>query len=172
MPSKKPPKPKADKFTILRDTSEKTGYIFSPSKYCAGTIERNLYTGDYSMEGYYDEKIVCVERKGSVAELAGNLTNKEKWEDFEDELCRLESFRFPFLVLEFSLAQLRAFPIGSGIPKSRWKRMRIRGPYLEKLLCAIELKYKTRVVFAGNPECAKDYVLCLFKRVVELCPRV
>jgi hypothetical protein len=64
---------------------------------------RNLYTGDYSLEGYYDNKLFVIERKGSVAELVGNITQKEKWDDFKQELERLEEFRHPFVVCEFPL---------------------------------------------------------------------
>lgn len=161
------------KYTVLRDTCEKAGHgwVFDASKTCAGTVPRNLYTGDYSLEGYYEDKTFVIERKGSVAELAGNLTNAEKWDDFRQELERLEEFRFPFLVLEFSPALLEAFPAGSGIPRSRWARMKVRGPYLLRRVCELELKYRTRVVWAGDAETAKSYASCLFKRVVESCPR-
>ncbi len=160
------------KFQVYRDSGEKDGHgwRFNASARCLGTVTKNLYTGDYSIAGAYEEKHFVIERKGSAAELAGNLTNEEKWDDFRQELERLEDFRWPYVLCEFSLAQLAAFPHGSAIPRSRWKTMRIRGPYLLRLVCEIEMKYKTRFHFCGSADAAHDMALCLFKRVSDACP--
>lgn len=159
------------RFRVLRDTGEKKGWEFRPSKACLGTAAANLYTGDYTLEGWYDDRVVVVERKGSVAELAGNLSDEERWDDFRQELERMEEFRFPAVVCEFTLAQLVSFPAGSRVPRSAWPRVRARGPYLLKRVCELELAMKTRWVFAGSREAAQAYVLSVFKRVVESCGR-
>lgn len=160
------------KFTVLRDSGEHKGHgwQFAPSKACAGTEVRNLYTGDYSLDGYYDNKLLVLERKATTAELAGNLTHPEKWDDFRQVLERMEEFRWPFLVLEFSLKLVQSYPVGSGIPKSHWGRLRVSGAFLLKRLNEIEMVCRTKVVFAGSPEAAQAYALGLFKRAVELVP--
>lgn len=157
-------------YRVLRDTSEKKGHgwVFDAKDRCLGTVEQNLYTGDYSLEGYYHNKLFVVERKGSVAEFAGNLTKKEKWDDFRQELERMEEFRWPFLVLEFSPQLLKQFPAGSGIPKHLWKHVKLTGQFLMRRLCEIELKYKTKVVFIDG--LGKEYASSLFKRVTEASP--
>ena len=67
--------PKARPFTIIKDTREKQGYTFQPSKtqyhVCKGMVSRKLDTGDYSLEGLEDK--ICIERKASVVELANNV---------------------------------------------------------------------------------------------------
>lgn len=157
------------KFTALRDSAEKDGhgYVFEPSNFCLGTTRVSLATGDYSMAGYYEQKIVVVERKGTAAELAANLTGRTRWPLFRAELERLEEFRWPYLVLEFSLAELYRFPHGSSIPRSRQRSMRVRGPCLLRLLLNLQMQYRTQVVFAGDAAHARTFVTSLFKRVCE-----
>ena len=49
-------------YTVIRDTREKDekGWGFKSSKYCAGTIEEKLDTGDYSLYGWAQH--LCIER--------------------------------------------------------------------------------------------------------------
>lgn len=160
------------KFTVLRDTGEHKGYgwVWEPADWCAGTESRNLYTADYSLEGYYDNKVLAVERKGSVVEFAQNLTHAEKWDDFKQLLERMEEFRFPYLVLEFPLSLLKAYPVGSGIPKFRWPQLKFGGDFLLKRVIELEFKFRTRIHFAGDSTAGKQFVTSLFKRVMEQVP--
>lgn len=157
-------------YTVLRDTCEQKGHgwQFEPTERCAGTVLRNLYTADYSLEGYYDNNLLAIERKGSVVELVGNLTRKEKWPAFQDELARLDAFRWPFIVCEFPFALLAHYPSGSGLPYSVWKQIRVKPELLLKRIAEIELAHKARWVWAGPN--AKEYVSSVFKRVVECVP--
>lgn len=158
------------KYRVLRDTGEKKGkgWKFNKSEHCSGTVLKNLYTADYSLDGFYDNKLFAIERKGSIAEFAANLTNKEKWDDFKQELERLEEFRHPYLVLEFDLSRLMQYPVGSGIPPYLWKTLRVKAPFLQRRVHEIELQFKTRVCFWGTG--AKEHVLSLFKRMIERYP--
>lgn len=173
MPRKKAPTPEPLKYRVLRDTGEHDGHgwWFDESELCLGTVERNLYTGDYTLEGYYDNKLLVVERKGCVSEFVANLTHKEKWDDFKQELERMEEFRWPYLVLEFPMRALQSFPVGSGIPRSRWKSLRVTSHFLVKRVCEIELRFKTKIVYCDDWACARNYVSSLFKRVTEACPQ-
>src|SRR5262245_15949568 len=155
------------KYLVLRDNNEKLGWIFDPSSYCAGTVEKNLYTGDYSLDGYYDNKLFVIERKGSVTEFVANITNKEKWDDFKDELQRLEEFRWPFVVCEFPFSLLKTYPRGSSIPQSRWPQVKTSPQFLLKRVEEIFLHFKTKFIFADTPTLAREVASGLFKRVVE-----
>lgn len=162
-----------DRYLVLRDTGEKEGHGWQfeeNSQYCRGTVKKNLYTGDYSLEGYYHNKLFVIERKGSVNEFVGNITQKEKWDDFKDELQRLEEFRLPFVVCEFPLGLIKTYPQGSNIPRGKWGQIRVKPQFLLKRLEEIWVHFKTKFIFAETPELARDIASGLFKRVVENVP--
>lgn len=156
--------PKKYKYQVVRDTREKDdhGWIFPSNERCLGTVEATLPTGDYTLEGY--EKVFVIERKGSVAEFARNLVQKR----FENELCRLDEFQFSYIVLEFELAQIVNFPIGSGIPESKWSHIKLTPQFLMQKVCELQLKHKARLIFAG--QCGKHIASSLFKRIIEHVP--
>lgn len=153
-----------EKFIVLRDTREKQGkgWRFIASKYCAGMKVGKLQTGDYSLLGY--ERIITIERKGSVSEFANNLIQAR----FYRELDRLEEIKYPYIILEFSLRDLIDYPYSDAVPPSVRNKICIKGKFLLKKLCEIELKYRTRIIFAGNSSSAKEMAFSLFKRVVEV----
>ena len=64
------------RFTVIRDTREKEGHgwWFDENAYCIGTEKTKLDIGDYSIKD--KEHILCIERKESVSELAGNCGEK------------------------------------------------------------------------------------------------
>lgn len=158
-------------YLVLRDTSEHKGkgWWFNTSESCRGTEPFNLFTGDYSLEGYYDDKTFVIERKGCVAEFVQNITQKDKWADFKDELQRLEEFRFPFIICEFPFSQLQTYPVGSTVPKNLWAKVRVSPNYLVKRFWEIQLHFKTKIIFADAG--GQDVANSLFKRIVETCPR-
>lgn len=160
---------KKNKYLVFRDTKEHKGYgwVFDKSDQCEGTLERMLKTGDYSLDGYYENKIFVIERKGSISEFVGNITNAEKWEDFKNELVRLEEFRYPFIILEFPITHLMAFPQGSAIPRKLWHSIRIQPSFLLKRFLEIQLHFKTKIIWADNAIHGKQIAASLFKRIVE-----
>ena len=149
------------KFVVIRDTREKEnkGWEWQPSSFCAGTVNRKLDTGDYSLDGY--EGVLAVERKGSVAEWCHNVFEKR----FEAELERLSLFRYPFILLEFNMSDVMRFPVGSGIPRKLWNKLRISGPLLLRKTIEIPVKYNINVLFVSKY--GKDVATSIFKRVVE-----
>jgi hypothetical protein len=160
-------KAKDDRYLVLKDSSEKKGWSFLETATCRGTVVKNLYTGDYSLSGYYDNYRFVIERKNSVTELVGNLTNKEKWDDFKQELERLEKFEHPFVVCEFPFSLLSKYPKDSTLPKYLWKRIKITPQFLMKRIEEIFLRFKTQWLFCDNEKLAKEVVLGLFKRVID-----
>jgi hypothetical protein len=160
--------PSVTKYKVIRDTCEHEGkgWIFSPTEHCAGTEDRNMFTADYSLDGFYDNKIFVIERKGSITEFVANLTHKEKWDDFKQELERMEEFKHPYIICEFPFELLSIFPRESGIPKSLWPKLRVSAGFIIKRVQEIEMKFKTKIVFAPG-ELGKQYASGLFKRIVE-----
>lgn len=152
---------------ILRDTSEHKGHgwMFEPDGRFAGTEARNLYTGDYSIDGYYENKVFVIERKGSVAEFARNISAKENWDDFKDELQRLEEFAHPYVVCEFPYSLLETFPIGSDIPRRMWPSLRVTSQFLTRRFWEIQLAFKTKFHFANAG--GRPVAMQIFKRMME-----
>lgn len=146
-----------DPFTIIIDTREQTPWEFGYHD----TAKQKLDTGDYSMVGF--ENIVAVERKKSVSELATNLSESR----FEDVLDRLSSIKHPYMIFEFDIDDVYAFPVGSDIPKRMWDKLRISGNYIIKRLIEIQLKYNIQVIFCGDASNAERFTVSLMKRIYE-----
>lgn len=148
-----------EKYCVLRDTSEKQGHgwIFDEDDDCSGTEKFNLFTGDYTIKGF--EKELIIERKGSTAEFAQNIVQKR----FKDEMERMEDFKFPFLILEFTLEDLINFPVNSCIPKKIWGKLKIRSKFLLSALTNYYLNYKTKIILAGDN--GKTIAQKIFKQV-------
>ena len=87
-----------DKFTVIRDTREKTewGWSYAEDAYCNGTIISKVNIGDYTVEGLED--YVCIERKASIDEFAHNCIEK-RWQKCME---RMSKVKHSFILFEFS----------------------------------------------------------------------
>jgi len=141
--------------TIIQDTREKRPIEFKNWKVEVSKLD----TGDYSLKGYED--ILCVERKMSTSEWSKNAIE----ERFEDEMKRLQHFKYKFIVCEFDFNDLVNFPTNSGIPKRMWYNVRIRPEFLIKRAFDIQVNYGIQIVYAGFY--AEAAILSIFKRVVQ-----
>lgn len=152
---------KKNKFRVLRDTNEKEnfGWWFEEDDRCEGTTTSNLFTGDYTIGGAED--IFVIERKRNTAEFATNIYEKR----FEDELKRMEEFRYPFLILEFTIEDLVQFPKNSGIPESKWGQLKVTNKMLIKRYLEIDCEYRTKIILAGP--FGAPVAFSLFKRIHE-----
>lgn len=146
-------------YRVLKDTREQEGWDFAAGAHCLGTSPATLKTGDYTLAGYED--VLSVERKRSTGELAGNVLEAR----FERELERLDDFKYPFLVLEFDLADVASFPANSGIPRPRWKHLRVTPRFLMARLNEYQVNHKVRILFVGRH--GREFCSSLFKRVTE-----
>jgi hypothetical protein len=148
-------------YTVIRDTREQEGHgwIWDESRNCDGTIREKLDQGDYSIQGL--ESLVIIERKGGIAEFASNVTQNR----FEEELVRLDTVKYPWVLLEFNMSNLLAYPKGSGIPKKKWKQLRFNGFYILKRMLELEMQFRSRVIFCGSD--GKIVASSIFKRVTE-----
>ena len=150
------------KYTVIRDTREHRdkGWTFVGSTRCEGTEITKLDTGDYSIKGM--EELFCIERKGSVTEFARNVTENR----FEKELQRLESFKYPFIILEFSMSDILDYPKNSGIPYKKRAQLKFRGSFILKRLIEFQMQYKTKILVCGDR--GREVASSIFKRVVEI----
>ena len=155
------------KHIILKDTREKQGWDFESSEKCEAQIDIGLKTGDYTLEGL--ETSLCIERKASTGELAMNLGKKRK--TFEAEIERMSHFRWAYIICEFSIDDLMTFPQNSGIPKSKWKFIRMNGKFMWRKLSEYEEDHGIQIVFCDDRETAKDRVLRIFDDVTEILSR-
>ena len=150
------------KYKVIRDTREKPGYgwDFPETDNCAGTIIRGLKTADYSLCGL--EGVLAIERKANTAEFAQNMLQKR----FERELKRLDDFKHPFMILEFTVEDIMTFPINSGVPKNVWSKLRVSKWFILKRLIDFQLNYKTKIILAGKH--GREVAASIFKRMAEL----
>lgn len=150
-------------FLVIRDTREKPehGWEWIKSKECDGTQIRKLDSGDYSLEGL--EETLSIERKGSISEWVGNLFDDGR---LERELERLQLFKHSYVFLEFDFKDLMNYPYSSGIPKNKWRYIKVRGPLVLKKTVELMVKYnKTQFIFCGK--FGKDIALSIFKRIYD-----
>lgn len=148
-------------FTIIVDTREQTPWEFPEFS----VANRKLDTGDYSIEGL--EKIFTIERKRSVSEIAGNITEKR----FVNELERMVEFRHKFILMEFTLNNLLDYPVGSTVPRRLWNSLKITGKYLLKTLTEMSIKYNVHIIYCGNKDNAEEMALSIMKRMAEFYGR-
>ena len=119
-----------------------------------------MHTGDYTLRGY--ESVLTIERKGGIAEFARNIHE----ERFERELERMAQFKYAYVILEFTMRDVLSYPVGSGIPRNKWKFLRFRGPYILKRITEIMVKYPSiQLLFCGDA--GKEVAASIFKRIIE-----
>lgn len=149
-------------YTIIRDTREKDlkGWQWRKSLYCDGTVDGTMKTGDYTLEGY--EGVLTIERKGRISEFAKNINEVR----FGKELERMAQFKHAYVILEFTMRDLLNYPIGSGIPRNKWRYLKFKGSFILKKLTAMMVEFPTiHFILAGDA--GKETASSIFKRIVE-----
>lgn len=149
------------KYTVIRDTREQSGrgWVFEPEKDCLGTKTQTLSTGDYTLEGF--EHLLSIERKGRISEFVKNICEDR----FEKELCRLDDFLWPFIILEFTVDDIFNWPKSSGLSPKMISTLKTSPRFILKRINDILVKHKTKVIFAGLY--GKSFAESIFKRVAE-----
>jgi DNA excision repair protein ERCC-4 len=153
----------AGKYTIIKDTREQQGWDFPPRDSCAGMEIGTLRTGDYTLKG--SENLICIERKKTPTEVAGNLGRKKK--PFEAEMQRMSKFKYPFIICEFSMTDLLEYPENSSIPMSKRTNTMITGRYMLRCLLEYQLEYNIKILFCDNATHAATVAASLMKRLHE-----
>jgi len=144
-------------FTIIIDTREQQPWEFPEF----AVANRKLDTGDYSIEGL--ENIFTIERKRTVSEIAGNISEKR----FINELERMKPYKHKFILMEFTFNNLLDYPVGSTVPRRLWNSLKITGKYLLKYLTDISIKYDVHIIYCGSKDNAEEMALSIMKRMVE-----
>jgi len=152
------------RFHVIKDTREKQGHgwWFDESSYCSGTTKAKLNIGDYTIKDM--EHILCIERKESVTEFAGNCTEKR----FHKELDAMSTFQYKFLIFEFGWSDIERYPAGSGIPPAKWKSIRIKGNYMMRVISSIMIEHGISVIAAGDAPTAEKIAFRIMRKVYEL----
>lgn len=146
-------------YDVIKDTREQKGWFFTdPTLSCSSLTNAKLDTGDYTIKGY--EQKIIVERKGSVSEVANNLSEDR----FFRELDRLESFAHPFIIMEFTLDEFMRFPHGA-MPANKARFCKITPQFLLMKLNEIQFNYKTKLLFCGRS--GEKMAASLFKRAIK-----
>ena len=127
-------------FTIIIDTREQQPWEFPEF----AVANRKLDTGDYSIEGL--ENIFTIERKRTVSEIAGNISEKR----FINELERMKPYKHKFILMEFTFNNLLDYPVGSTVPRRLWNSLKITFKYILKYLKYIIIKYYLHNIYFGS----------------------
>jgi len=149
-----------DKFTVIRDSQEKEnhGWQFNKTDYCNGTIIDNMKTGDYTLCGY--ENILTIERKGNIAEFAHNIIEAR----FDREIERMAHIPHSFIILEFNMSDILAYPWSSRIPRKKLHKIKMRGDFILKRMSEIMIKYPNiKILCCGKN--GKEMARSIFKRI-------
>lgn len=147
----------SQEFTIIIDTREQHPWEF---KHFA-TASKKLDTGDYAIEGM--EHLLCIERKNSVSELAGNMVEKR----FKDVIERMSKYKHAYILIEGDYSQLMNYPIGSDIPKKMWDKLRITPAFILKFITELSIKHNIHVVFCGCASWAEKTAVSIMRRIHE-----
>lgn len=144
-------------FKVIVDSREQ-----QPLNFTAEDMETAaLKTGDYTIKGL--EHVLCVERKGSLTELYGNIFD----ERFERELVRMQEFPEKYIVLEFPFSQILGFPHSTNIPRKKFRYIKCRPDTIIRRITEIQTTYGVQFVFCDSKNGAYRYVRSLLKRVYE-----
>ena len=144
-------------FTIICDTREKYLWSFGQHQ----TYVKKLDTGDYTLEGLED--VLCIERKMSLSELYGNLTDDRFWKEME----RMKNFQYKFLIVEAEFSDVMGIPYSLGLKKEVMAKLKLTPQFVLKKIGEIQIKYGIHVIFAGDKHTAAEIALNIMKRVNE-----
>ena len=148
-------------YCVCYDTREQQPWKFDGrTKGCVGYEKATLKTGDYTVKGLED--ILCLERKKSVSELAGNV-----FEDrFGRELERMRGIPIAYVILEFPFWHVVEYPRVPTVPHSVRSKIKVSGSLLTSKLLGLEADFPwVRWHFAGDR--GKDMAAALFRRAAR-----
>lgn len=143
-------------FKVIIDTREKYAWSFVEKD--VETVTTKIDTGDYTIEGMED--LICIERKRSVSEWSLNLTSKR----FFKELERMQTFKWKYIICEFTLGQMMRFPEGAKLPARVRNKIRVRGPFLLKKTTEIMRDYNVPILFCDNHMYGEEVCYDILKR--------
>ena len=147
---------------LIVDTREHAPHWWTFDNMPHERVHTKLDTGDYSIAGYED--ILTIERKKSVSELAGNITEDRFWR----EIVRMQDIRHSFLFLEFGYEDINDYPANLKVNARVKKGIRVKGPFILHELSRIQVEFGIPVVYCGHKCYAEQAAISVFKRTLEL----
>lgn len=147
-------------FDIIIDTREQKPLSFFHED-VGECIRGTIKTGDYTIVGLEDK--LTIERKGAILEFYKNITEKRFWNEME----RMSAYKYKFLLLEFSLANIMSFPYGCGLSKENMKKLKITYKFLLKCIYRIQVEYGVHVVFGEDRETATQLITDIMRMIHE-----
>lgn len=150
------------RFEIICDTREKKPFQFYDR--FGNLIEcrhQKLNTGDYSLVGLED--LICIERKKTVTELAGNVVSKR----FIKELERMKQYKYKYLVLEFSLKNILGYPENQDLPWRIKNKIKVSGEFILTRICQWSLDYEFEILPCDNRFKATNMVFYILNRIFK-----
>lgn len=153
--------------SIIRDTQEKLEFFTFSSYGDVSLISRKLATGDYSLEGLEDK--ITVDRKRNSGELYLNFgVDKTR---LNKEFERMHSFEEAYFVCSFPFSDLEIFPERSGIPKHRWRYLKMAPAYLKRVIKETEERYENiKFIFCDDQFAAEEVTYNILKKYKEQWP--
>ena len=146
---------------IIVDTREQQPWFVFPPDGIQTEI-RKQKTGDYTLEGFEDK--ICIERKKTVLEIAGNVNKKR----FIKECERMSAYKYRYIVCEFDCEDVINYPESANVSARVKSKLRMTGAFLLKRLLELCLQYDITLMFASDRPYAETLVVSLFKRIIEI----
>lgn len=131
---------------IIVDSREKKDFFTFNSYKDVEVVNTKLDTGDYSLLGF--ENRITIDRKRNTNEL--QMCFGQSWKRFQRELERMTKFEEAYILCTFPRENLYIFPEKSGIPFSRWKKIRTCAKFLVKRYRGIEDVYRVKFIFCDS----------------------
>lgn len=149
---------------IIVDTREKKDSFSFRAYGEVVVIDKKLDTGDYSLSKF--ENKITIDRKSTSGELYMNIGADQK--RFNKELERMALFERAYFVCAFPESDLHSFPVNSGIPKYRWKYLRLPPAYMRKRIKEIQEEYPLiQFIFCDNKYDAEEKTYELLKEYYD-----
>jgi hypothetical protein len=77
----------------------------------------------------------------------------------------MSKFKYAFLLLEFDLAQVLSYPIGSTLPRRLWDKVKISPAFIVKHILELQLNHNIKVLFCGSSSDAEKMAEYILKKV-------
>ncbi len=151
---------------IVVDTREQQPWTFTgvSKSIKVNTHRTALKTGDYTVSGL--ENVLALERKKSLSEFAGNISEPR----FKRELERLEAFKYRFLILEFGFWHINHWEdYCKTLP---FMQTKLSSQFIIRYLSDIEVNYNLHVALCNDRASAEHYALNIMRRVYEREKRI
>lgn len=155
--------------TLYADSREKNPFDLVDGKLIISQEVKKLDTGDYTCLEFPDDWL-CLERKASVSELYGCLTNQRT--RFEKEIERMRSYKHKFIVIEAEAQDILdpySYPwLRKMDSKRAWAQQSVAAKIIRSSLLGWALRDNIHFLFVGSNRIqSKPWLISIFDRVYK-----